>query len=107
MPFYLYRSKLKGKKYMLKAHDKEIHFGAKGMRDFTLVNDPKSHFYLPDENDRETVKRLYRSRHRNDPHNVPFTPASLSWHLLWSKPTLDKSIKSYSRKIGVEIINRT
>jgi hypothetical protein len=107
MPYYLYKSSRKGKKYMLQAHDKRIHFGAKGMRDYTLLNNPKSKFYLRDKTDRDKVREMYRARHSRDPINTPLTPGALSWFLLWNKPTLDMSLKSYSKRIGVDIINRT
>ena len=41
-------------------------FGAKGYRDFLLINDKNSKYYLPNKEDRDKVKRAYKSRHRGD-----------------------------------------
>ena len=49
--FYLYRSNRKDKKYRLEMpspHDHNHNFGARGMRDYTLINDKNSEFYLAD-----------------------------------------------------------
>ena len=107
MKYYLFRSNRPEKKYMLEADGKRIHFGSAGMRDYTLVNNRGSKFYIKDKNERDKVRKNYRTRHRKDPYKIPLTPASLSWFILWGKPTLDESIKDYSRKIGVQIVNKT
>lgn len=104
--YYLFRSNRPEKKYMLEADGKRIHFGSANMRDYTLVNNRGSKFYIKDKEAREEVKRRYRNRHRKDPYKTPLTPASLSWYILWGKPTLNESIKDYSRKIGVNIVNK-
>ncbi len=106
MTYTLSKSTRKGKKYVLEADNKKIHFGAEGMRDYTLVNNPSSKFYIKEKKEREKVRANYRTRHRKDPYKTPLTPASLSWFILWGKPTLDESIKDYSRKIGVNIENK-
>ncbi len=96
-------SSRKDKKYMIKHDNKTIHFGSKGMRDFTLMNDKKSTFYEPDKSEREKRKANYRSRHKNDPINKPFTAGSLSYHLLWNKPTLTASIRDYNKRFKTNI----
>ena len=55
----------------------------------------------------EQVKKNYRSRHGSSPFNKKFSPASLSWYLLWNKTTLGASIKDYEKRFNVNIINKT
>lgn len=106
MTYILSKSNRKDKKYMLEADGKKIHFGAEGMRDYTLINNPSSKFYIKDKRERDKVRTSYRNRHNKDPYKIPLTPASLSWFILWGKPTFNESVKDYSRKIGVDIINK-
>jgi hypothetical protein len=68
----------KGKKYMVLYNGKTIHFGAKGMSDYTIHRDK-------DRRDR------YRARHSKiklkngkPAYKVKTSPAFWSWHLLWS-----------------------
>ena len=96
----------KGKKYMIKHNNKTTHFGSKGMRDFTLMNNKSNKFYEPSKEVRENVKKNYKTRHRKDPINTPFTAGSLSYYLLWNKPTLTASIRDYNKRFNVKIINR-
>jgi len=65
---------------------KTIHFGAKGMDDYTLKKDKEQ-------------RRLYRSRHRSDKINVPDTAGSLSWHILWGDSTSKReNINNFKNK---------
>jgi len=107
MPVILSKSSRKEKKYMIKHDNKTIHFGAAGMRDFTLINKKSSQFYLPNKEDREKVKANYKSRHSNYSLSSPYTAGSLSMFLLWNKPTLSASIKDYERRYKIDIINKT
>jgi len=101
-------SDVKGKKYsayfMLEnGKEKKVNFGGKKAdgtlyRDFTLMNNKKSKFYLPNSGAREKVKQSYLKRHANEDWFKPLTPASLSRWLLWEKPTLGASIANYKRK---------
>jgi hypothetical protein len=91
---------------MLEADGKKIHFGSAFHRDYTLINNPSSKFYIKDKRERDKVRTSYRNRHNKDPYKIPLTPASLSWFILWGKPTFNESVKDYSRKIGVDIINK-
>jgi hypothetical protein len=66
-----------GKKWAVLYKDKWIHFGAKGMSDFTIHKDLER-------------RKLYRKRHGaillNDGRKaylVKTQPAYWSWHLLW------------------------
>ena len=99
-------SKMDGKKlsaYFIK-NGKEIvrHFGQSGARDFTLINDKNSKFYLPKVLDRNVVKDAYLRRHRaRENWDNPLTNGALSRHLLWSRPTLKGAIKAFKKKFKV------
>lgn len=93
----LEKSTSKGKKYTLVFFDKDrkklktISFGASGYDDFTKTGDKE-------QRDR------YRDRHDNsrENHNVPDTPASASWHILWgNSKSLSANYNSYLRKFGL------
>ena len=106
---FLYKSKSKNKKYTIVMTDKDgknmkHRFGQKGYRDFTLINDKNSKYYLPNKSDRDKVKKSYIARHSKDKGlNNLHSPAELSMMLLWNKPTLKESIKDFERKHRVEI----
>ena len=93
-----------GKKYMaifLIDSDKikTVHFGSAGMRDFTLINNKDSKFYLPKSLDREVVKASYLRRHRaNENWNNPITAGALSRWILWDKRSLQSSIKAFVKR---------
>ena len=106
MPIILSKSSKKDKKYMIKHENKTTHFGSAGMRDYTLINKKSSQYYLPNKEDREKVKKPYKSRHSNYSLASPYTAGSLSMFLLWNKPTLSASIKDYEKRYNVKIINR-
>jgi len=77
---------------------RSVHFGAKGMRDFVLMNDKQSKFYEPDSTIREDTKRRYISRHRGDNLSDPLSAGALSRFILWNKPTLKDSIADFKRR---------
>jgi len=101
------KSKKEGKKYTAYFLDKEtgkekkIHFGAEGYRDYTLINNKKSKFYIDNEEEREKVKSQYIRRHKKDllteAGKTGMSPGALSFYVLWNKKTLDASIKQYKR----------
>jgi len=79
-------------------------FGDSRYRDFTLINDKNSKYYLPDKADREKVKKAYRSRHKNDKGlNSVHAPSEMSMVILWSEPTLNGGIKAFENKHNVRI----
>jgi hypothetical protein len=66
--------------------DKTIHFGAKGMSDYTIHKDDER-------------KKRYINRHKsNENWNNPKTAGALSRWILWNKPSLRASITSYKKK---------
>ena len=109
MPFYLYNSNRKDKKYVMimPEFNHKHHFGSKGMRDFTLINNKKSKFYISDETEREKVKNAYQARHAKDNIDDVHSAGALSWHILWTQPTLKGGIKEYSKRFGVLVVDRT
>ena len=97
-------SKREGKKYtayfMLdNGKEKAVHFGSKGMRDFTLINNPKSKFYLKTKAERDSVKNAYIRRHqKRENWNNPLSAGSLSKNILWNKTTFSASIRDFKNK---------
>jgi hypothetical protein len=67
---------------------KVIHFGARGMSDYT-----KHH-------DRERRNR-YIFRHHKDLKGNPARAGYLSMFVLWNKPSLQASIADYRRRLGI------
>ena len=93
----LTKSSVQGKKYTIVFFDadrkkvKTINFGATGYDDFTKTGDKE-------QRDR------YRDRHSNsrENHNVPDTPASASWHILWGNSTsVSANYNSYLRRFNL------
>ena len=79
------------KKWMVKINNRTIHFGAKGMSDFTINNDPKR-------------KASYITRHRKRENwNDPKTAGFWSRWLLWEKTTLPAAIKNIERTFNLKI----
>tara|TARA_Y100000401_G_C8307827_1_gene217960 strand:- start:786 stop:1136 length:351 start_codon:yes stop_codon:yes gene_type:complete len=82
---------------------KVVHFGAKSYRDYTLISDKKSQFYIPDEGKRNSVKALYINRHKKRENwNEPDNAGSLSRFVLWEKPKLSDSINFYKKKFDLK-----
>ncbi len=90
----LRRSTKKDKKYMVTIDGtKTIHFGARGMSDYTKHKD-------------SARKGRYSSRHkRNENWSSSGIKTAGFWskNLLWNKPSLAESIKSTSRRYGISI----
>jgi len=100
-------SKRKGKKYVAyfklpDGKEKAIHFGASGYRDFTLISDKTSKFYIKDKAGREKVKAAYISRHSSkEDWSKPDRAGTLSRYILWSTPSLGGSIRNFKKRFGV------
>tara|TARA_R110000824_G_scaffold19062_1_gene74467 strand:- start:1833 stop:2165 length:333 start_codon:yes stop_codon:yes gene_type:complete len=97
-------SKKAGKKYtayfiMDDGKEKIVHFGATGYRDYILINDKNSKWYLPKILDRNVTRDSYRRRHKKDLEtNDPTRPGYLSYYILWDLKTLAGSIKKFKNK---------
>ena len=99
-------SDLKTKKYSAyfllgDGKEKKVNFGQAGARDFTLINDKNSKFYIKSSVGREKVKQAYLKRHASEDWFKPMTPASLSRWVSWNKNTLAGSIAHYKNKFKV------
>ena len=72
---------------------KTIHFGAKGMSDFTIHKDTKR-------------KKNYLARHNpkytKENWKVPDTAGSLSRWVLWNLPSLQASINDYKKRFKLK-----
>jgi len=103
--YYLYRSDRKSKKFLMlmPSHNHIHYFGQNGYRDYTLMNDKKSSFYEPDFKTRERAKYAYHKRHAKE-KGGRHTPSSMAKLILWNKPTLAESIKSYEKKFKVNVV---
>ena len=100
-----------GKKFFATFENKEtkqqkiIHFGATGYRDYTLINDKKSKYYIADRDERDKVKSLYQKRHAKDLETkqakTGMSPGALSYYILWTEPTLKRGIQNYRNKFNL------
>ncbi len=78
----------KNKKWMLKIQGRTIHFGQRGATDFTLGAN-------------KATRDLYIKRHRKRENwNDPTSAGFWAKHLLWNRPSLDKSISYVNRAFG-------
>lgn len=97
MRVYLATSSKADKKYMVRVDGKTIHFGAKGMSDYTKHKDPER-------------KARYIARHKG---KEGWTKSSIKtagfWSrwLLWGEPTLAKSISATEKKFKIKITRVT
>lgn len=79
--------------------EKKTKFGATGYRDYTLINDKNSKFYLKKTLDKNVVKDSYLRRHvKKENWNSPTTAGSLSRWLLWNRKTFNSSLKDFKKK---------
>lgn len=76
-----------GKKYMaiFSNPKKTIHFGAKGMDDYTLTHDKEQ-------------QEKYLKRHAREDWNNPRTAGALSRWILWNTTSLNNNIKLFKQK---------
>lgn len=82
--------------------EKTTDFGASGYRDFTLINNKTSKFYLPKVLDRNVVRSSYRRRHKKDLlTNDPTRAGFLSYYILWNKKSLKSSMADYKKKFNL------
>jgi hypothetical protein len=66
-----------------------VPFGATGYTDYTLSGD-------------KDKRRLYRQRHAHDNIDNPFTPGSLSYHILWGDSMrIQENLKKFKKKFSI------
>tara|TARA_R110002020_G_scaffold6394_3_gene27252 strand:+ start:1276 stop:1584 length:309 start_codon:yes stop_codon:yes gene_type:complete len=96
MPFYLYKSDKKNKKFVMimPEFSHSHHFGDSRYSDYTIHKD-------------EERAKLYRARHKGDKINDVHSAGALSWFILWSAPSLSQGIKNYEKRFNVKVVNRT
>tara|TARA_R100001443_G_scaffold28289_1_gene41438 strand:- start:518 stop:826 length:309 start_codon:yes stop_codon:yes gene_type:complete len=96
MPFYLYKSNRKNKRYVMVMPEfgHSHHFSDTRYENYTMHKDP------------ERAER-YRKRHAKDPIDDVHSPGSLAYYITWSAPTLERGIRNYEKKFGVKVVNRT
>ena len=86
-------SNRKDKKFQVRINSKTIHFGAKGMSDYTIHQDPAR-------------KQRYLNRHQS---REDWTSSGIEtsgfWSrwLLWNKPSLKDSIKDIEKRFNLTI----
>lgn len=92
----LKKSDISGKKYTAvffnnqRVKVKTTHFGSAGMSDYTIHKDDER-------------KQRYIDRHSaNENWDNYMSAGSLSFHLLWSKPSLSSAYNSYLKKFNLK-----
>ena len=107
---YLYRSRAKNKKFVMQMPQENPphshHFGDSRYRDYTLINDRRSKWFISDKAVREKIKDSYQARARSGPIDDVHSPAALSYYILWTAPTLEAGIKNYEKRFGINVVNR-
>tara|TARA_S200002703_G_C3596784_1_gene183316 strand:+ start:128 stop:376 length:249 start_codon:yes stop_codon:yes gene_type:complete len=80
----------KGESKCCDKEKKVVHFGAKGMDDYTITKDKKQ-------------REAYRARHKKDLDTKDPTRAGyLSYYLLWGDSTsLQENIKNYKKRFNL------
>lgn len=69
---------------------KTVHFGARGMSDYTIHKD-------------KARRDRYDARHRrNEYWSDPFTAGALSKYILWDKPTRSEAIRAYKKRFHLK-----
>ena len=96
MKMVIKKSNKSGKKFMAvftrdNGRTKTTHFGAAGMKDYTLTGDKER-------------RRLYRNRHRKDlTTNDPTRAGYLSYYILWGESkSIRENIKNYKKRFNLK-----
>jgi hypothetical protein len=92
----LERSTNPDKKYMARfevdGRERTTHFGARGMKDYTLH----------DRAVREARKKAYDSRHRSSENwSDPTSAGALAKYILWNKTSISASLADYRRRFNL------
>lgn len=92
-------SNLKTKKWRINFTNSEtgkiktVNFGAKGYRDFTLIEDRAEALKTRD---------AYRTRHQHDNLTDPFSPGALSWWILWGdSQNMKTNLRAYLKRFDL------
>lgn len=103
------KSKKPDKKFDAKFENREtkkikiVSFGASNMRDFTLINNKNSKFYIKDKDKRLKVRENYQRRHKKDliteKNKKGLGAGALSFYLLWTTPKMN--ITEYKKRFGL------
>lgn len=90
---YLRKSTRPEKKYAVTIGRKTVHFGAKGMSDYTIHKDVER-------------KKRYISRHTRENWTKSGLTTAGFWSrwLLWNKPSIASSKSDISRRFGVKFV---
>jgi len=95
----LSRSEKPDKKFKVNVGLKTIHFGAKGMSDYTINKDPnRKRLYIKRHDPRGRVK----ARENWSKSGIKTAGFWSRW-LLWNKPSLDESIRDIEKRFYVRI----
>jgi len=82
--------------FEINGKNKKISFGAEGYRDYTLINNKNSKFYLSNKKDRDKVRDQYQRRHKKDlltdKNKLGLGAGALSYYLLWTTPKMNISL---------------
>lgn len=71
------------------------HFGQAGAMDFTKYS-------KQDKTVAKQKKESYIARHKvNEDWNDPTSAGALSYHILWSEPTIESAIKKFKRRFDL------
>ena len=95
--YRLYPSQTAGKKYDIylpnphTGRTKKVAFGAKGYSDYTKHRD-------------RARREQYRSRHRNDRIDDPFSAGFWSWYVLWGDSTSLKACTAKAVRLAKRLI---
>ena len=85
--------------FLVDGKERRISFGASGYRDYTLISNKTSKFYLPKMIDRNVVKASYIRRHeKRENFNDPMTAGSLSRWILWDKPNFNSAVRAFKKR---------
>ncbi len=98
-------SSRKGKKYvayfMIDKKERAVHFGQADARDYVLMSNPSSKFYIKDIKERDKVKQAYITRHAKEDQTDPTKPATLSRFISWSIASFPGAIRNFKKKFNV------
>ena len=90
--YKLQKSNKPGKKFMVSHDGKTVHFGAKGMSDYTI------------HKDHDRMIRYNKRHAKNENWSDLSTPGAWAKNLLWNKTTIRDSIRDIQKRFDVRIV---